>query len=405
MLQTMMQQRFRPQELDLERQKMEQAQQQAAQAHMLDPYRQQLMEAQTQKAGQDAAWTQMLMGGGMPQAAPGMPRMQQQQPQQPQQPPQDFRALQQAVESGQMFGQGIMDPAAAAAAPEPMPPAVTPPQEHDGVEILQPGNPGTAHLNQFAGFKGIPKKEVTIDSDGNMITTYPNGMITKQHVAASAAEKKRAEGLAAADTDVYKDVQKQAISSLGPQKTYASLGKVLSDPAWKEMVDSDAAQLGRTGRRLNLDYYRNFGTNKQKDMIGRVDSLSGKMVTQMANVFKGPFRVAEQGLIETIKPRPDDTLPAALAKLDELQQALDIETKVSRRMAQLMANDRLSAIDAFDKAKDELNAPEFVDGLQQKYGGQVEEASQQTITLRNKRTGQTEQVTIEEARRRGVPNV
>lgn len=325
-----------------------------------------LWRAQQQKYLQDAAWTQMLMGGAPNGSISGSPMSQPLSGAQPSEEQQsDYSALR------DMFvGRGMIKLPEQSARPEEFieRQQIKPSEELDEVEVLQPGNPRVQHLDQFAGFKGIPEKKVTIDSDGNMITTYPSGKITKQKIAPSAAEKKRAEGLVGADMDVYKDVQKQAISSLGPQQTYSRIGKVLANPEWKNMTDEALASFGKRGRNLNLAYFRNLGTDAQKKLIGQLDTLSGTLVTQMASVFKGPFRVTEQSLIESIKPRPDDPLPVALGKLEELQRALDIETKVSRRMAQLMANEKKSALDAFDIAKDELNAPEFVDGLARKYG-------------------------------------
>ena len=384
LLTQLMGQRFKPQELELQKQQMAQN---AAHQRMQE----QLWGAQGQKAAQDAAWTRMLLGGApepemAPQQQSGMPmKMPAQQPgaqsvsPEPQQP--DYGALREMFQGRGMFAspeQPSEQPSEQPQIqPQPEREPVTPSSQMQGVEVLQEGNPGTANLNQYAGIKGVPKKEVTVDSDGNMITTYPNGMITKQHISPSSSEKKLSEGIAGADADVYKEMQKQAIGSMGPQKTLKSLRDVYSSPVWKNMVENDLSNYGTTGRRLNLAYYKNQGTDKQKDLIGRVESLSGKMITDMAQVFKGPFRITEQTLLETIKPQPSDTFPAATAKLDELQKMADLESAVSKRTAQLMAKEKMSALDAFERAKDEYNADEYAEVLKQKYAQPEEESMQQ----------------------------
>ena len=407
LLTQLMGQRFKPQELELQKQQMAQnAEHQRMQEQLWDTQGQraaqdadwrerelefkkqqmaqnaehqrmqeQLWDAQGQKAAQDAAWTRMLLGGDPePEIAPQQPGAQSVSPE-PQQP--DYGALREMFQGRGMFASPEQPSEQPQIQPQPEREPVTPSSQMQGVEVLQEGNPRTANLNQYAGIKGVPKKEVTVDSDGNMITTYPNGMITKQHISPSSSEKKLSEGIAGADADVYKEMQKQAIGSMGPQKTLKSLRDVYSSPEWKNMVENDLSNYGTTGRRLNLAYYKNKGTDKQKDLIGRVESLSGKMITDMAQVFKGPFRITEQTLLETIKPQPSDTLPAAIAKLDELQKAADLESAVSKRTAQLMAKEKMSALDAFERAKDEYNADEYAEGLKQKYAQPEEESMQQ----------------------------
>ena len=419
LLTQLMGQRFKPQELELQKQQMAQnaahqrmqeklwgaqgqraaqdaawrekelefKKQQMAQNAAHQRMQEQLWGAQGQKAAQDAAWTRMLLGGApepemAPQQQSGMPmKMPAQQPgaqsvsPEPQQP--DYGALREMFQGRGMFASPEQPSEQPQIQPQPEREPVTPSSQMQGVEVLQEGNPRTANLNQYAGIKGVPKKEVTVDSDGNMITTYPNGMITKQHISPSSSEKKLSEGIAGADADVYKEMQKQAIGSMGPQKTLKSLRDVYSSPVWKNMVENDLSNYGTTGRRLNLAYYKNKGTDKQKDLIGRVESLSGKMITDMAQVFKGPFRITEQTLLETIKPQPSDTLPAATAKLDELQKTADLESAVSKRTAQLMAKEKMSALDAFERAKDEYNADEYAEVLKQKYAQPEEESMQQ----------------------------
>ena len=423
LLTQLMGQRFKPQELELQKQEMAQnaahqrmqeklwgaqgqraaqdanwrekelefKKQQMAQDAAHQRMQEQLWGAQGQKAAQDAAWTRMLLGGApepemAPQQQSGMPmQMPAKQPgaqsvsPEPQQP--DYGALREMFQGRGMFAspeQPSEQPSEQPQIqPQPEREPVTPSSQMQGVEVLQEGNPRTANLNQYAGIKGVPKKEVTVDSDGNMITTYPNGMITKQHISPSSSEKKLSEGIAGADADVYKEMQKQAIGSMGPQKTLKSLRDVYSSPVWKNMVENDLSNYGTTGRRLNIAYYKNKGTDKQKDLIGRVESLSGKMITDMAQVFKGPFRITEQTLLETIKPQPSDTFPAATAKLDELQKMADLESAVSKRTAQLMAKEKMSALDAFERAKDEYNADEYAEVLKQKYAQPEEESMQQ----------------------------
>jgi hypothetical protein len=353
------------------------------------PFQQQLLKAQIDKANQEAAWTKMLLGGGeapsntsggMP-FSPDMSSQQGQTNQSGQSINPNYSALQSAVESGVMFGGGQLKPGSQDNIQQPIQ------ATNYGSQTIQQGNPNLLAMDKFAGIKGVPPLQTHFDQDGNLVTIHPSGKITRQHISPTAGERKMEEGMASADVDIIKDLQKQLYGGLGAQQTFNSMQEVLDNPEWAKMQDNPVAIAGVPGRKATLEYYRNAGTKEQKDLIARMDTLSGKMVTQMASVFKGPFRVTEQGLIETIKPRPTDTFEAAQAKLQELKKALNIEQYVSHRVSQLMRHQRMDGLDAFDIAKREINAPQFVDSMEEKYNHKNSEGGQFNLNVEAKNLG------------------
>lgn len=237
------------------------------------------------------------------------------------------------------------------------------------VTVVSPGNPKLSRLNDFAGIKGIPQVQTHYDENGNLITRYPNGMITMQKIGPSKAENAANEAFTKTDAKIVDQLQQQAVEGGELQQTYEDLGQVFSDPLWSQIHTGLLTKGGQKGRQYQLDLKRNFGTDEEKALIARADSGTSKVVSQMAKVFKGPFRIAEQSLIERVKPQSYDTPEASQSKLQLLNEGLEKQQYINQRIPDLIRKEGLSATDAFKKAYGEVKGDEFKNQLKQKFGG------------------------------------
>lgn len=162
----------------------------------LAPFQRKLIQAQVEKAMEDAKFNRMLMGGDensiarthdiTGQPSTGMPEPW---------APQDFGSLQQMFQGKGMFNlsgnqapgpQAMMQPPAPQAPGAVMPAQVS--QDMGGETVLNPGNPKLYGFDKFAGIKGVPGAQ-THYQDGNLITRYPSGKMTMQKLGPSAEER------------------------------------------------------------------------------------------------------------------------------------------------------------------------------------------------------------------------
>jgi len=328
------------------------------------PFKKELMRAQAGNAASNASWNNMLMGGGAPNAAPN--------PEKPTE--QNYDALKDMFQ-----GQGMPRAQEENGVPNGMQGSNeqkrAPMQPMTNEErIIRPGDPSRAMLNRFAGIKGIPPIQSHYE-DGNLITMKPNGEVTSQKVGPSKEELAREEGLNKVDVGIVDEMQHAAIEGQDLSSDYQDLSSLYSNPDWAKLQTGLLSKGGERGRKWQMDVLRNFGTQEQKDMIAMSDSKTNEIVTKMAKVFKGPFRIGEQSLIERIKPQTYDTPEAQKAKLKALQVANDKRNYISQRVSDLIRKDKLSSGEAFKKAKEEVNWNSLKDGLAEKYNNKTAEGN------------------------------
>lgn len=273
--------------------------------------------------------------------------------------------------------------------------------------IVKPGNPQFAHLDRLAGIAGIPNVQMHYE-DGNLITRYPSGKTTMTRVSPSSVDQARSKEFAKNDSKIASEMTGLLPGGITLQRNYQRVNELFNSPLWKQMQNNMLAQYGTDyGRKASLAAYKNIGTPQEKEMIGKVQALTNQIVANSASLFKGPFRISEQGLIERMKPTETDPVDVALGKLSELQNLAQFQNYINSRVPSLIREQKMSPQQAFQQALEESNAEPFAESMEMKYGSTPKgiQSEKQTITIRNKKTGVTETVTVEEARKRGVPNV
>lgn len=260
----------------------------------------------------------------------------------------------------------------------PMQPSMVP-QASPGQEmVLAEGNPRLHGLDRVAGLQGMPNVQTHYDDNGNLITRFPSGKITMMPVSPNKASQVRASEFAKGDAKIANEMTEMIPNGADLLRTYSRLDQSLADPEWRKMQDSVVAKFGTdTGRKATLAMYKQAGTPQQKELIGKVQNLTRDIITKSASVFKGTFRVAEQSLLEAMKPSENDPVDVALAKLHEMQKSLTFQQFVNTRVPMLIRNG-MSPQDAFNQVFTESGADKFISGLEDKYGTKTGNTSTST---------------------------
>lgn len=175
------------------------------------------------------------------------------------------------------------------------------------------------------------------------------------------------------------------------QTTLDSLSNILSSPEFEQI-----RQIPLAGHH-ELSYYSKFGTPEQQNMVGQYYTLTGNVIKDSARDFAGQFRKGEQQLLEGMKPNPSDTVDVARGKAETLSVMNKLLTERSRLTSEMMNQYHVNKLQAQEMADKKING----NVIRQ----QIHNKLNPTVTIRNRTTGEIMTVPIEEARKRGVPNV
>lgn len=173
--------------------------------------------------------------------------------------------------------------------------------------------------------------------------------------------------------------------------TIDQINGIIRSPTFEQI-----RQLPAAGQH-ELAFYQRYGTPEQQNMVGQLVTLSGNVIRDAAQDFKGAFRKGEQGLLQNMKINPGDTVDAARGKMEQLTYLTQLLGQRSKLAADYMTSTNANKADAIEYANKNINA----DQIKQ----QVHDTLNPTITIRNKKTGETQTVPIAQARKLGVPNV
>lgn len=145
-----------------------------------------------------------------------------------------------------------------------------------------------------------------------------------------------------------------------------------------------------------LDYLKVMGTPEEKELIGDFLSTGESFIASTVQGFSGKPLVREFDLAQRQKITPHDTVESATGKLQSATALHDIAEKKNGIVDELLGK-------GYNEAEAVKMANKMVDV------SAIEKATrerlQRKITVTNKKTGETKQVTLEEARKMGVPNV
>ena len=145
-----------------------------------------------------------------------------------------------------------------------------------------------------------------------------------------------------------------------------------------------------------LDYLKVMGTPEEKELIGDFLSTGESFIASTVQGFSGKPLVREFDLAQRQKITPHDTIESATGKLHSARALHDIAEKKNQIVSELLDK-------GYNEAEAVKKANKMVDVTA------IEKATnkllQRKITITNDKTGKSKEVTIEEARKLGVPNV
>jgi len=145
-----------------------------------------------------------------------------------------------------------------------------------------------------------------------------------------------------------------------------------------------------------LAFLQKAGTPEEQELIGDFLGTAESFIASTVQGFGGRPLVREFDLAQRQKITPNDTVSTALGKLRSASSLHDIAEKKNQIMSELLQKgyNETDAIKIANKMVDVKAIEKATNALLQK-----------KIEIRNNKTGAKKMVTIEEARKMGIPNV
>lgn len=145
-----------------------------------------------------------------------------------------------------------------------------------------------------------------------------------------------------------------------------------------------------------LDYLKVMGTPEEKELIGDFLSTGESFIASTVQGFSGKPLVREFDLAQRQKITPHDTVESAIGKLQSATALHDIAEKKNQIVSELLQKG-YNESDAVKQANKMIDVSAIEKATKRRL--------QRKIQVRNNKTGVTKMVTLEEARKMGVPNV
>ncbi len=140
-------------------------------------------------------------------------------------------------------------------------------------------------------------------------------------------------------------------NNLNKGETFDELNTVISSPTMRQI-----RQIPLAGQH-EINWYKYNGTPEQKEVVGRLMSLTGSVVLDAAGGFKGAFRSGEQSLLNTMKVNPGDPVEVAIGKAEELTYLNKFIGERSRLASRIMKTEHIDKGDALEKADRQMDGP------------------------------------------------
>jgi len=183
-------------------------------------------------------------------------------------------------------------------------------------------------------------------------------------------------------------------SQLGLSNSGAVLDRmtgIITNPVFANMRNKIPAFQSK-----QLDYLKAMGTPEEKELIGDFLSTGESFIASTVQGFSGKPLVREFDLAQRQKITPHDTVDSATGKLRSARALHDIAEKKNQIVSELLQKG-YNESDAVRQANKMVD----VSAIEKETNARL----QRTITVTNRKTGEKKTVTIEEARKMGVPNV
>jgi hypothetical protein len=183
-------------------------------------------------------------------------------------------------------------------------------------------------------------------------------------------------------------------SQLGLSNSGAVLDRmtgIITNPVFANMRNKIPAFQSK-----QLDYLKAMGTPEEKELIGDFLSTGESFIASTVQGFSGKPLVREFDLAQRQKITGHDTIESATGKLRSARALHDIAEKKNQIVSELLDK-------GYNEAEAIKQANKMVDV--KAIEKQTNKLLQRKITITNDKTGESKEVTIEEARKLGVPNV
>jgi hypothetical protein len=188
------------------------------------------------------------------------------------------------------------------------------------------------------------------------------------------------------------DLGRQYDANLRLGDKFGTLTGLINDPEFQNL-------------RSNIPFFQDkqlsvlskIGTPQQQQMIGRFKNTAEEVVRDTINSFTGRILKGELDISRNMKINDNDTFNVMLGKVQSAMTYKDLNTKRIELAADIMSNEHISKMKALRKADKMIDSQSVIDNINKKLDYKV--------TVRNKKTGETEEIPASEARKRGIPNV
>jgi len=171
--------------------------------------------------------------------------------------------------------------------------------------------------------------------------------------------------------------------TINKENTFNHLASIISNPILQNMRKFPAFQ----GKQLS--YLKTFGSPQEKDLIGQLISVSGNIVKDAAQDYKGAFRKGEQSLITGTKVNENDNIDVAIGKMESMMLINKLIQERSIKAADIMADKHINRYKAIQMAAKELNQDKIIHDISMRLNPK--------ITITNKKTKQSMTLPYREA--------
>ena len=253
----------------------------------------------------------------------------------------------------------------------------------------------TLEGEQWYNAKGEPVYEEDVNTpDGSMKLELTKGIPPKSYAQNTGEYKGTVKQLEKEGEYRAAALKQIGESQLGLSNSGAVLDRmtgIVTNPVFGNMRNKIPGFQNK-----QLDYLKVMGTPEEKELIGDFLSTGESFIASTVQGFSGKPLVREFDLAQRQKITPHDTVDSAIGKLRSATALHDIAEKKNQIVSELLQKG-YSESDAVRKANKMVDVKAIED--------ETNKRLQRKIEIRNSKTGEKKMVTLEEARKLGVPNV
>lgn len=253
----------------------------------------------------------------------------------------------------------------------------------------------TLEGEQWYNAKGEPVYEEDVNTpDGSMKLELTKGIPPKSYAQNTGEYKGTVKQLEKEGEYRAAALKQIGESQLGLSNSGAVLDRmtgIVTNPVFGNMRNKIPGFQNK-----QLDYLKVMGTPEEKELIGDFLSTGESFIASTVQGFSGKPLVREFDLAQRQKITPHDTVDSAIGKLRSATALHDIAEKKNQIVSELLQKG-YSESDAVLKANKMVDVKAIED--------ETNKRLQRKIEIRNSKTGEKKMVTLEEARKLGVPNV